>query len=68
VLFGGSGPFIQEIRLREAFNDLWIWNTDRNEKWVCIEGKGLVPKIRMHHAAAVLGGILLVMGGINTEA
>lgn len=22
----------------------------------------------MHHAAAVLGGIMLVMGGVNTEA
>lgn len=33
-----------------------------------IDGKGIAPKRRMHHAEAVLGGVMLIMGGINTEA
>lgn len=54
--------------MREAFNDLWVWDTNKNDKWNYIEGKGLVPKIRMYHSASVLGGILLIMGGVNPEA
>jgi hypothetical protein len=29
VLFGGSGFFHQEIGMREAYNDLWMWDTGR---------------------------------------
>jgi hypothetical protein len=53
--------------MREAFNDLWLWDTIKNDKWINIEGKGLPPKIRMYHSSDVLGGILLVMGGVNPE-
>jgi hypothetical protein len=59
---------VHDIGIREAFNDLWMWDTNKNDKWNCIEGKGLVPKIRMYHSAAVLGGMLLIMGGVNPEA
>ena len=69
ALFGGSGAFIQEIGLRMSFNDLWIWDSKATSKrWVKIDDKGVVPKKRMQHAAASLGGIMLVMGGLNTEA
>ncbi len=27
----------------------------------------MAPKIRMYHSAAVLGGVMLIMGGVNPE-
>ena len=33
-----------------------------------IESNGIVPIKRMNHASGVLGGIMLIMGGFNTEA
>lgn len=71
VLFGGSGAFIREIGLRMSFNDLWIWDTkctDKNKGWKQIIDKGEMPRKRMQHAGACLGGIMLVMGGFSTEA
>jgi hypothetical protein len=59
---------MDDIGLRESFNDLWVWDTKTDSHWAQIDGQGSVPKRRMHHATAILGGILLVMGGINTES
>ena len=59
---------MKDIGLREAFNDLWVWDTKLNDKWIKIEGKGQIPKRRMFHEARVLGGIMLLLGGVNTEA
>lgn len=71
VLFGGAAAFIKEIGLRMSFNDLWIWNSkscDSKKGWRKISEKGSAPKKRMQHAAACMGGIMLVMGGFSTEA
>ncbi len=69
VLFGGSGFFHQEIGMREAYNDLWMWDTGlKTSEWRQIECKGSIPIKRMHHAAGCLGGVMLVVGGFNTEA
>ena len=27
VVFGGSGSFVKEVGLREAYNDLWLFDT-----------------------------------------
>ena len=71
MLFGGSAAFIKEIGLRMSFNDLWIWNSKSTEPikaWRKMLDKGNVPKKRMQHAAACMGGIMLLMGGFSTEA
>jgi len=57
-----------DIGLREAFNDLWIWDTKTNCSWDKVEATGSIPNKRMYHSAGVLGGIMLVLGGVNTEA
>lgn len=59
---------MNDIGLREAFDDLWIWDTIENKNWIRVDGKGTVPKRRNYHAAGVLGGFMVVMGGVNTEA
>jgi hypothetical protein len=34
VLFGGCGAFMDDIGLRESFNDLWAWDTKTDSHWV----------------------------------
>lgn len=41
MLFGGSGAFMDDIGLREAYNDLWMWDTSKNDHWRMIIGKGI---------------------------
>jgi len=59
---------MNDIGLREAFDDLWIWDTVENKNWIRVDGKGTAPKRRNHHAAGVFGGFMIIMGGVNTEA
>lgn len=33
VIFGGGGEFFNDILMREAFNDLWLWDTIENKSW-----------------------------------
>lgn len=68
MLFGGSGAFINDIDMKDAYNDLWIWDTVKNDQWREVIGKGKPPKRRMHQGGTVLGGVMLIMGGVNTVA
>jgi N-acetylneuraminic acid mutarotase len=68
AVFGGSGKFYKDIKIRETFNDLWIWDTFTDQKWDKIESFGISPLKRMGHAGDTLGGVMLVHGGFNTEA
>lgn len=66
VLFGGNSAFMHDIGMRESFNDLWFWVAGSNH-WVQPEQNGNLPKKRMAHGCSILGGVMLVMGGVNTE-
>jgi hypothetical protein len=69
VLFGGAGEFVKSCSLRKGFNDLWIFNTKKsNKEWRRVNDEGFVPKKRMQHAAGVIGGVMLISAGYNTEA
>ena len=71
VIFGGAGNYIPKLKLRENFCDLAMFNYQR-VSWTLLDRgntqmRELVPEKRMYHGAAVLGSLLLVFGGINTE-
>lgn len=69
VLFGGAGEFVKSCSLRKGFNDLWIFDTKKsNKEWRRVNDEGFVPKKRMQHAAGVIGGVMLISAGYNTEA
>lgn len=55
-----------------SYNDLWTWDTkctDNNKGWKqIIDNSVNTPRKRMQHAGACFGGIMLIMGGFNTEA
>ena len=59
---------MSDINMREAYNDLWVWDSVSNDKWEKIDCHGVAPLKRMSHAGAVLGGLMMVYGGWNTEA
>ena len=66
VIFGGAGPYISSIKMRLSFNDVQIFDTEK-EIWLKepdIEG---APKKRQNHVAGVLGSVMIVHGGFNTE-
>ena len=75
MLFGGGGAYNHQIKMRPVFNDLFIFDTDReewrSEKSQTRECNGYmleVPPQRMHHAAEVFGCVLMVQGGMSGEA
>ena len=66
VVFGGAGAYMQTVKMRLSFNDVHIYDTE-GEQWLKeaeIEG---APRKRMNHAASILGSMMLVHGGFNTE-
>ena len=66
VIFGGAGPFLAAVEIRLSYNDIQIYDTKRKH-WQHVEAFGKIPKKRCSHAAAVMGGVMLVHGGYNTE-
>ena len=74
VVFGGAGNYMQSIKMRVSFNDLYIFDT-RREEWIRVPEKNPAlesdyvepPKKRMSHAAGNLGCIMLIHGGYTTE-
>ena len=66
VVFGGAGPYMPAVELRISYNDLQIYDTQQNH-WCHIPEQKWTPKKRMSHAASIMGGIMLVHGGYNTE-
>ena len=67
VLFGGAGTYNTDVRMRFNFCDLWVFKTEALA-WREIISASSVPKRRMNHAMACLGGLMLVHGGENSEA
>ncbi len=66
VVFGGAGTYISSIKMRLSYNDLFIFDT-QTECWLpeCdIEG---APRKRMNHGCSIMGCLMLVHGGFNTE-
>jgi len=69
VVLGGGGPQIPRMKSRKAYSDLRIMDI-ATMKWsdqdFSKDGKHDRLK-RMNHCAAILGGMLVVHGGLNTE-
>ncbi len=69
VLMGGLGEQIPKMKSRKTFSDLRLFSLDQ-QHWVeqdfSRDGK-MENKKRVYHAAAVLGGMLVVHGGYNAE-
>ena len=34
LVFGGGGPFIDQLQMRETYNDLHCWDLTKNDYWV----------------------------------
>lgn len=67
VLFGGAGSYIQSIKMRLNYNDIQVFDTQK-ECWLDppdIEG---APRKRMSHSTSTLGCMMLVHGGFSTES
>eukprot|EP00347_Sterkiella_histriomuscorum_P001925 403370142 len=69
ILFGGGGPYVQSIKTRTCYNDIRFFDT-LEKNWFK-DQRGLrgsyVPQKRLHHSGDILGCILAVYGGFNTE-
>ena len=54
------------IKMRESYSNIWEFNTD-SEIWTewDVQPHG---KKRMHHAADIIGSLMLVHGGYSTES
>lgn len=69
MLFGGCGPYISHIRSRRSYYDIYEYDTF-DKRWYEKKGKikGQAPSAkRINHAGDVLGCILTVFGGYETE-
>lgn len=70
MLFGGSGPYITLMKSRRAYYDIFQFDTLEN-KWFedkrPIKGRESTSK-RINHAGDVLGCVLAVFGGYDSEA
>ena len=69
ILFGGSGPYISHIKSRRSYYDIYLFDT-KTKRWnqnkTKIKGKQSLNK-RINHAGDVLGSILAVYGGYDSE-
>lgn len=69
VCLGGNGDKIPKLRARKSFSDLRIMDLQTLE-WIQADfskdGKHDAMK-RVNHAAAVLGDMLIIHGGLNSD-
>lgn len=67
-MFGGNGPYISHIKSRRAYHDLLQFDTV-TKRWFEDKRapKGALPAKRINHAGDVLGCVLAVFGGFETE-
>jgi N-acetylneuraminic acid mutarotase len=70
ILFGGSGPYISHIKSRRSYYDIYLFDT-KTKRWnqnkTKIKGKQSLNK-RINHAGDVLGSILAIYGGYDSES
>ena len=75
-MFGGAGSYVSSIKMRLSFNDLLIFDTKMINangmqgtwtKTKSADNEGEVPSKRMNHTATILGCVMVVHGGFNTE-
>jgi hypothetical protein len=69
ILFGGSGPYISHIKSRRSYYDIYLFDTKKkrwNQNKTKIKGKQSLNK-RINHAGDVLGSIIAVYGGYDSE-
>jgi hypothetical protein len=52
--------------MRMSFNDVNIFDTMKEDWKMDIDGEN-APKKRMNHSASIMGCLMLVHGGFNTE-
>lgn len=69
ILFGGGGPYVQSIKTRTCYNDIRYFDTASKQWYKDLKAmKGnFVPQKRLHHGGDVIGCILAIYGGFNTE-
>ena len=67
ALFGGGGAYMSKLKMRSSYNDIWVFDT-RQLRWIKREGSGIPPKKRMSHAFSIAGSLMMIHGGMNTEA
>jgi hypothetical protein len=68
VIQGGSSGFMQDLKRRSGFNGIWSFDTTTGKWEMFIETLGQRPTMRHNHGGAALGGVMLIVGGHNTEA
>ena len=68
VLYGGNGPYISHIKSRRAYHDILQFDTV-TKRWFEDKRqiKGTAPSKRINHAGDVLGCLLVIYGGFETE-
>lgn len=75
-IFGGAGAYVSSIKMRLSFNDLLIFDTKMSNvngvagtwtKVKSLDNEGDIPSKRMNHTATILGCVMVIHGGFNTE-
>eukprot|EP00756_Hemistasia_phaeocysticola_P010739 Hpha_TRINITY_DN15041_c0_g6::TRINITY_DN15041_c0_g6_i1::g.123039::m.123039 len=61
IVFGGVGS-----RNTVKFNDTWVFSLEAGQ-WAEVEAGGALPAPRSGHCAAMLGGKMVVVGGIDAQ-
>eukprot|EP00347_Sterkiella_histriomuscorum_P014797 403359488 len=64
-MFGGAGPYVNQIKMRLGLNDLHIFDT-QSETWSQASVEG-APNKRYNHAAAMLGSVMIIQGGLFAD-
>lgn len=79
ILFGGAGAYLKNLHMMPSYNDIWELDTQFckfhtkqtfdtvSQTWTKLEGSGIPPKKRMGHVSAMLGSLMLIHGGYNSE-
>ena len=66
ILFGGSGPYLENVPFRESYNDLLMFDTKLQE-WKNIDNSYFPPSKRFSHVSGILNGIMMIHGGVISE-
>ena len=78
VCFAGSGDIIPKMKSRKTFADLRLYNLGKHTLFINVATNEWVGqdfsrdgiqenKKRVNHAAAIMGGMLVVHGGFNSD-
>ena len=66
LVFGGASVILKAINMRLCLNDLFMFDT-KIKKWEQMPDNKYTPKVRMSHVTSIMGCLMLLQGGYNTE-